>query len=636
MYNYTWVIINSVLSIKGPDNLIITPSAKDIFQFIFKNGQTIEDFSMPRIEMEVPGLSFSRFPLELGFIVENRNTGGEMGIYCYIAGFRGKSIIKFDINTHQLHDHVVIDNVWYPFVQGARDEILRILEEAGITSTGRVTLRQYMSLKKTVAKYSVKIKDAVKFHNKLKHESISLPEDILGFTGKLYPYQKQGYQWLKMIAGEDAGCILADEMGLGKTIQIIALLSCETAAGRKPSLVVAPSTVLENWRREIINFAPGMNVLVHQGANRTGFHSELRKRDIVLSSYETVLRDLSMFGMINWNIVVVDEAQAIKNPHAKRTLALKQLPRRVAIAVTGTPLENHVTDLWSVTDFAFPGFLGSLSSFESTYSDDLETAEKLEPLVSPILLRRRVKDVAGDLPERIDIPQIIELDEKSAKEYESIRQEIVAEYGNRATFVALAKLRMFCTHPFLLGKLYGDPTRYSNKYVRLVEILEEIFDNGEKVLIFTSYTRMTDIFLKDLRERFGIPCNWIDGRVPVNERQEKIDEFSNVNGPAVLILNPRAAGAGLNITAANHVIHYNLEWNPALEDQASARAYRRGQTRPVTVHRLFYANTVEEVISQRVDIKRMLQEVAIVGTDGKFDGRSDILEALKKSPLLGR
>ena len=342
-----------------------------------------------------------------------------------------------------------------------------------------------------------------------------------------------------------------------------------------------------------------------------------------------------MFKMIEWNLVVLDEAHLIKNPYAKRTLSLKLLKKRVAIAVTGTPIQNCLVDLWSVMDFVLPGLLGDLKTFESQYADNVSSAEKLEQLISPVLLRRLVSEVASDLPERIDIPQALEMSDSEIAEYEEERKRIIEEYGNNASLVSIAKLRMYCTHPFLLNNLSGDPAEYSIKYQRFIEILQEILEMGEKVLIFTSYSKMIDILVSDIISRFKVFCSYIDGRVEMEKRQQIIDTFGKVDGSAVLVLNPRAAGVGLNITAANHVVHYNLEWNPAVEDQASARAYRRGQDRPVTVHRLYYTDTVEEVINMRIDQKRLLFQSAVVGHDGSSETYNDILKAISMSPGKG-
>jgi SNF2 family DNA or RNA helicase len=286
-------------------------------------------------------------------------------------------------------------------------------------------------------------------------------------------------------------------------------------------------------------------------------------------------------------------------------------------------------------DFSFPGLLGSLEVFNNNYGDDYQSAEKLEKIVSPLMLRRRIADVATDLPEKIIISQPVSMRNDEADEYELIRQQVADEYGKSATLVSLLRLRQYCTHPILLqsdvAKSPVSPMQ-SSKFCRLLEILEEIVLNGQKAIIFTSFIGMSDLLCRELPVRFSVPSWQIDGRTPVEERQFMVDNFSGITGAAVLVLNPKAAGTGLNITAANHVIHYTLEWNPAVEDQATARAFRRGQTLPVTVHRLFYPNTVEEVINERLARKRYLAETAVVGTEASELDAADIARAIKLSP----
>jgi SNF2 family DNA or RNA helicase len=249
------------------------------------------------------------------------------------------------------------------------------------------------------------------------------------------------------------------------------------------------------------------------------------------------------------------------------------------------------------------------------------------------MLRRRVAEVASDLPQRIDIPQILELDDEEAAAYEAERDRIIEEYGAAATLVALTSLRQFCAHPTLIdgAAATADPMSFS-KFRRLDGLVEEIFAHGEKVIIFTSFTAMATMIARHIDKRFGAFVGVIDGRLPIDDRQPLIDTFGVVRGGAALVLNPKAGGSGLNITAANHVIHYNPEWNPALEDQASARAHRRGQTRPVTVHRLLVADTVEDVVNDRLSRKRILSNTAVVGVEGKQDDYADIVAALSRSP----
>lgn len=620
------------LVLRDSDNNTIFPSAEEVFISQFKNKHIIRSLNVKKPSDDLESITFSKYPVDLKVVLEPITVNENIYIGANIVVNKKSQEMNvvgslLDSNI----DHIIIENTWYPFVKGAIDEIKQILKEAGVEKLGRISLKQYLFIKKLESPIVIDKLQEVPI-NKGQYVS-NRDAEISSFVGNLYPYQNQGFRWLKMIVNENAGCILADEMGLGKTAQIIAVLASEALHAKEPSLVVAPVSLLENWRREVQKFAPSINVKVHQGSNRTGFYTEFKKYDLIVTSYETILRDLSLFQMLNWNIVVADEAQAIKNPLAKRTKAIKQINRTSTIAVTGTPVENRLVDLWSLTDFVFPGYLGDLKQFQEVFLDELDSAERLEPLVSPILLRRRVKEVAGDLPKRIDIPQVVKLSQEEANMYDSLRMQIIEEYGKQASLVSLIKLKMYCTHPFLQIESQGGDAATFGKYMRLIEILEEIISNNEKVIIFTSYTKMSDILVRDLSNRFGIHCDFIDGRVEVLERQPKIDSFSEVKDSAILVLNPRAAGAGLNITAANHVIHYNLEWNPALEDQASARAYRRGQTRPVTIHRLFYADTVEDTINDRLERKRDLSEAAVIGTDGRKNDNKDILDALLKSPL---
>jgi SNF2 family DNA or RNA helicase len=247
------------------------------------------------------------------------------------------------------------------------------------------------------------------------------------------------------------------------------------------------------------------------------------------------------------------------------------------------------------------------------------------------MIRRKTIDVAKDLPERIDVPQPILMTDEEAKLYENERKVCNLK---SITLDMIQSLRMFCTHPLVYNNNISnkDPIQTSNKYARLCEILSEIFIKNEKVIIFTSFNKMIEIFMKDLKERFNVPISYINGAVNPINRQEIIDKFSSIEGSSILVLNPRAAGTGLNITAANNVIHYNLEWNPAIEDQASARAYRRGQNKTVFVYRLFYANTIEEVMNERIQLKREISDAAIVGNDGTEQDKKDLLKALSLSP----
>lgn len=605
------------------DGISTIPSAREIWGSVYGNsgGFTISPDSVLK-EYE-----FSRFPAETGLLLTGKPPEN---IRVDLVGRFGS---EYAVISKLASDQIFIGKTWYPLDLSDYESSLAKLREQNISFGQAVTVGQLIWLKMH-ADLGIDLIDRLESYAPADtHAPAAFNAADWGLNAELYGYQKDGIYFLNLIAGQGLGCILGDEMGLGKTVQVIALILAEHSAGRSPTLVVAPATILENWRRELIQFAPQLSVVVHAGPSRAGIASRFEGFDVVITSYDIAVRDEPMLSAIKWNILALDEAQNIKNPDAQRTLAVKKLPRRVSLAVTGTPVENRLTDLWSLSDFALPGLLGKRVDFERLFENNNTDATQLAPLVAPILLRRRVKEVAKDLPERIDIPQPIAMSKRMAEMYEQVRLATIEEYGKSASLVALQRLRMFCAHPELTGYDSPDPSEHMPKYQRLIELLEEIFSLGEKCLIFTSYTGMTDILRHDLPRRFKVQYfNSIDGRVPISDRQTIVDEFSAFLGGGGLILNPKAAGVGLNITAANHVIHYNPEWNPAVVDQASARAYRKKQLRPVTVHQLYFVDSVEEIVVGRLDLKRGLAEHAATGHSGDATA-SEVMQALSISPL---
>jgi SNF2 family DNA or RNA helicase len=619
-----WVLDAGRVRLRDGSGLFVNVSAADIVAVEFKSRRSVQGCPVVlKPSDSLSGIEFSRFPLEPWLVLREPASG--FGASCQIV-LRSRddrvTLRSFERDV----DQVLVGNSWYPVAMSLLPEIDSLLRDND-AALGPITLRQYLKIARTPSPRII-----------FEHYESAKPQQpvkVVGaraavFRGTLYPYQATGVRWIKALANEELGGILGDEMGLGKTVQVIAAIAEQSDA--RPNLVVAPATLLENWRREIAKFAPSFKVAVHRGSQRSGFPSVLRGFDIVITSYDTAVRDLALLKMIPWHFVIADEAQAVKNSETLRAHSISEIPKRAGLAVTGTPIENRLEDLWSIFDFSCPGVLGTLTEFRDRFENTIDGALALQRTVSPLLLRRRVGEVADDLPERIDIPVAIEMTGSEAEEYERVRREVLDEYGPTGTLVALTKLREFCTHPFVLRPADDDPTAHSSKYVRLIEILDEIFAARDKAILFTSFQRMIELAFSDISNRFEIPCFWIDGRTPVEDRQDTIDRFSETVGPALLLLNPRAAGTGLNIVAANHVIHYNLEWNPAIEDQASARAYRRGQQRPVTVHRLYYASTVEEVIDRRLALKRELASIAIVGTAGDAD-LADVAAALRLSPI---
>jgi len=577
----------------------------------------------------VVDLRVSRYPLVPRLAIEEGGDG--IPIYCIAAKCRGLHL-TLDISDLE-RGHVILDRTWYPIDSPTATEVAELLRDAGGALGPVRSLKSFLHVRKAAASGGP-VDDVTATRSISPCAFIPTGDDTPnGVDAKLYPYQLLGWRWLKFLLSEGSGGLLADEMGLGKTLQIIAALSDAGGGPLRPSLIIAPGSLLENWRREISKFAPRLTVLKHHGPLRTGRPADLFEYDVIVTSYDVVVGDNSLLNMIHWKAVVLDEAQFIRNPSAQRTKAVKHLKRDAGLAVTGTPIENRLLDVWSIMDFVSPGYLGDAKSFEKQFLDNTDGAARLEPLISPLMLRRRIAEVAQDLPPRIDIPQLVELDGSEAAVYDAERERIYAEYGSAATLVALTSLRRFCAHPSLMGESLdtADPMAFS-KFRRLDEIIEEIFERGEKVLVFTSFTAMADIIARHVVKRFGAFAGVIDGRLPIGERQPMIDRFSSIKGGAALVLNPKAGGAGLNIVAANHVIHYNPEWNPALEDQASARAHRRGQELPVTVHRLLIADTVEDVVNDRLTRKRTLSSAAIVGIEGKDEDYSDIVAALSRSP----
>jgi SNF2 family DNA or RNA helicase len=453
----------------------------------------------------------------------------------------------------------------------------------------------------------------------LETENFSIP----GLNARLFPYQAQGVLWMHQALKSHGGIILADEMGLGKTIQIISLLLLDPPNSSTPALIVAPTTLLKNWERELLKFAPTLTHCIHHGPLRSGFYKTFKNYNIIITSYSTVSEDMAMFSAFEWRYLICDEAQAIKNPSSERRMNINSLHRKYAIPMTGTPVENSLRDLWSLTDFAIPGLLGSEDDFETHFPDDEEAARNVSQITDPIVLRRRVADVAGDLPERIDIPVPLMLDTLHAKEYCHIRQSAFEEYEKAGGLVAAGRLQMFCTHPWLQRGNSDVPydTQILNsdsampfmnpKLERTKEILLEAFSCKKKVLIFVTYNKCGELIKRTLDGRGDLYWNAINGTTPANDRQKICDEFEAFDGDACLVLNPRAAGAGLNITAATVVIHFSPFWNPAHELQASARAYRRGQNHPVTIFMLFYEQTLEEVMIERAELRRNLGNEAL-------------------------
>lgn len=468
------------------------------------------------------------------------------------------------------------------------------------------------------------------------------------FIRSLYEYQEDGLKWLQYCCLNQTGGLLGDDMGLGKTAQTIALIAWLIEKDILSNiLVVVPSTLLENWRREFQTFAPSIVPYIHHGNDRSGSTRLLASQKVVLTSYSMIINDMYLFNKITWGLVLLDEASLIRNPDSERRNALRQIPATVRIAMTGTPIENSLLDLWSIIDFIQPDYLGSRTDFLERYhhrdikkSIDSSNLQQLKTDISYIMLRRKKEDVLKSLPEKIDIHQALTMKAGEARLYEDQRLSVLdGKQQEPGTFLKLIQdLRQLTTHPVLLQKDrlpdigIEELRSASTKFDRTCELLDEIQDRNEKVLIFTEYLNMIDLMRNIFQQKYNIPVFTIDGRVDTAMRQENIDAFSARDGFGLMVLNPRTAGMGLNITAANHVIHYTRQWNPALEVQASARAYRNGQKKGVNIYYLYYTDTIEEVIDERLRLKTELSSEIITESDTE-SGMDHYLNAITKSPL---
>jgi SNF2 family DNA or RNA helicase len=489
---------------------------------------------------------------------------------------------------------------------------------------------------------AVQATSAFRAEGRINAESLDGVIDVPGLIADLFPYQAKGVQWMRATIARTGGVILADEMGLGKTIQIIALLLLDPPPITSPALVVCPTSLIANWVREIERFAPSLSIAVHRGPNRTGIFRGLQKANVVITTYDTAVNDISIVSAFEWSWLICDEAQAIKNPDSNRRQAIAEIPRKSTIPMTGTPVENTLLDLWSLIDIAIPGLLDSRKGFETSYPDTLLAAQALAGVTDPVILKRRIADVAGDLPARIDVDLPLEVDDNMADHYRKVREETLDRYPVAGAMVATLQLQLICAHPWLRSITDNDNDGefaeidrvdqlplMTPKMERTVEILREAFLNGTKVIVFALFNRIGNLIHEAGSDLPAAYWGAINGATAQPDRQRIIDEFTAHEGPGCLILNPKAAGAGLNITAATVVIHYTPVWNPALEAQASARAHRRGQTVPVTVYRLFYEDTVERVMLDRSAWKRQLGNEILPLTTRDGD---DLARALSIEP----
>jgi superfamily II DNA or RNA helicase len=447
----------------------------------------------------------------------------------------------------------------------------------------------------------------------------------------LRAYQHEGFVWLSRLAEWGVGACLADDMGLGKTVQLLALLLQRAAGG--PQLVVAPTSVTLNWQAESRRFAPHLKLHLYQQKRSL---ADLGPGDLVITSYGLLQQDSEAFAACQWHSVVLDEAQAIKNAQTKRSQAVMALQSDFRVVATGTPVENHLGELWNLFRFINPGLLGSQESFNSRFTTPIEQGDAaarraLKALIQPFILRRLKSQVLDELPARTEITYKVPLSDEEAHLYEALRQQAVSNVTDLAPgtgksfqiLTEITRLRRFCCHPSLVMPESGLP---GSKLQAFTAITEELLDNGHKALVFSQYVDQLSIVRKWLDEQ-GIAYQYLDGSVPAKERESRVNAFQAGAGE-IFLISLKAGGSGLNLTAADYVIHLDPWWNPAVEDQASDRAYRIGQQRPVTIYRLVAENTIEEQIVALHSRKRDLADSLLEGGEVSAKLDADALLAL--------
>ncbi|TNC29025.1 DEAD/DEAH box helicase [Amycolatopsis alkalitolerans] len=451
--------------------------------------------------------------------------------------------------------------------------------------------------------------------------TVDIPSDL---KATLRPYQHAGLGWLAEMTELGLGGILADDMGLGKTIQLIALHLHRRSLAAGPTLVLCPTSLLGNWEREFAKFAPSTPVRRFHGGRR--HLDEVAPDEVVLATYGVLRRDREALAEVGWGLLAADEAQHVKNPLSVTAKQLRRIPAAARVALTGTPMENRLTELWSIMDWTTPGLLGSLEHFRRTIARPVErdrdeaSTRRLAATVRPFLLRRRKTDpdIAPELPRKTETDRFVPLTTEQATLYEAVVRENLAVIRESQgvqrrgqVLKLLTELKQICNHPAQYLKQTGPLTGRSGKLAAFEELLDVILDEGDSVLVFSQYVQLCKLLAARLGER-GLPVELLSGATSVSRREDMVRRFQSGDVP-VFLLSLKAGGVGLNLTRATHVIHYDRWWNPAVEDQATDRAYRIGQDRPVQVHRLIAEGTLEDRIATVLESKRGLAE-AVVGS----------------------
>ena len=573
-------------------------------------------------------------------------------------GGRVLSQEEFEQLLSQEQSLVQIDGKWVHLQEGAIAEARRLFAEGVNTQMPLVeALRLIQDDEDSSRTLEISGMSATGWVKELLDsttDTATLPEisQPAAFEGQLRPYQLTGLRWLSFLSRFGIGACLADDMGLGKTIQLIALLQHERAQNGGSvgqTLLIVPTSVVGNWQREIDKFSPELRVHIHHGPFRPlgeEFYDSISECDVVITTYGLVHRDRETLGPVTWHRVCLDEAQYIKNPPTKQAQSIRDLNAWHRVALTGTPVENRLIELWSIMEFLNPGYLGTAAKFRRSVARPIEQrrdqrkAERLRQMIQPFVLRRLKTDatVIDDLPECVQTKEFANLTQEQAGLYEHVVGKMIGEVERTdgiqkrgLVLSTLVKLKQICNHPAhyaQAGHRDGAPasevsapglqTGRSGKTYRLISLLEEVLATGEKALVFTQFREMGRLLTAMIQHDLDCETQFLHGGTPTRRRQQMIDRFQDDDGGVpVFILSLKAGGVGLNLTAANHVFHYDRWWNPAVENQATDRAFRIGQLKTVHVHKFVCTGTLEERIDQMIEQKMELAD-NIVGSGEKW------------------
>ncbi|MBE8167240.1 MAG: DEAD/DEAH box helicase, partial [Shewanella sp.] len=571
------------------------------------------------------------------------------------------SLIQFDFQ-YAMGEHQLDANEWQQLLDAKSDLIYfrgswveidkaEMLKMQKLIETSKKdqqfgSLNDLISMAADTENYDVELDEHVKrmfdhLTNKEAFKQVTQPKNL---NAQLRPYQNRGMSWLAYLEDLGMNPCLADDMGLGKTMQVISLLLLKPKT--QPALLIAPTSVVGNWLKEIQKFAPELNAIIHHGGDRkqNDFAAHIADYQLVISSYGLLRRDKALFKDINWSRIIIDEAQNVKNPSAQQTKALLSLSANSRIALTGTPVENRLMDLWSIFNFLNPGLLGSQANFKKIFEtpiqrdNDLVQNKLLKNIVEPFILRRLKTDksIIQDLPDKIEQKVYCELSSEQASLYQTLVDEITdkieaAEQDpsmQKALMLsALLRLKQCCNHP---AQVLQDGSEFSVdrsiKLQRLVELCKEAIANNESILIFSQFTEICEQLQTLIKNQLGFNTHYLHGGTSRTKREKMVEEFQQPDSPAsVFVLSLKAGGVGITLTKANHVIHFDRWWNPAVENQATDRAFRIGQQKTVFAHKFISIGTIEEKIDDMLESKQKIAD-SIVGNDeswlSKLDAKS--------------